>query len=149
MNPGDLKSSIKNADIKSEKNKLRWALVVRAILLVIFSIVFIGPLGSIFGQENSPLAVAIFCILLSVRFVDFGYKTSSALINFAIVFAILLFAPTLAAIAPAWAAFFIHLLGFFAIAIMTLGDPRMGNSGLFGFCYIYLCGNPEIGRAHV
>ena len=147
MNPGDLKASIKKAETKKDKNKLRLALVTRAILLVLFSIVFIGPLGTIFGQENSPMAVAIFCILLSVRFVDFGYKTTSALVNFAIVFAILLFAPVLASISPAPVSFFIHLIGFFAIAIMTLGDPRMGNSGLFGFCYIYLSGNPVLGQS--
>ena len=147
MNPGDLKSSIKKAEDKDDKRKLKLALVTRAVLLLVFSIVFIGPLGSIFGSENSPMAVVIFCILLSVRFVDFGYRTSSALFNFIVVFALLLFSPSLAAMCPFYISLLIHFVSFFAIAIMTLGNVAMGNSGLFGFCYIYLCGNPVFGSS--
>ena len=147
MNPTDLKGSIKKEEDKKNKRKLTIALITRAILLLVFSIVFIGPLGSLFGSENSPMAVAIFCILLSVRFVDFGYKTPVALFNFAIIFVILTLAPEFAALCPWYISFFIHLLCFMAIALMTKGNVAMGNSGLFGFCYIYLSGNPVLGSS--
>ena len=147
MNPTDLKGSISKESDKKNKRKLTYALITRAILLVIFSIVFIGPLGSIFGEENSCMAVSIFCILLSVRFVDFGYKTPTALFNFALVFALLTFSPVLASLSPWYISFFIHIISFGLIAFLTLGDVAMGNSGLFGFCYIYLSGNPVTGQS--
>ena len=85
------KGKIRNAANPSERHKLIAALIVKDILCVLFAVVFISILNFLFGDENSSAAVVIFCILLTCRFVDFGYCLKSSLINFFIVFVLLTF----------------------------------------------------------
>ena len=73
MNPNALKAAIRSTDSKKEKRRLTWAMLVRAILIVAFSIALIAPISSLFGAENSCVGVVLLCIILSIRFVDFGY----------------------------------------------------------------------------
>ena len=68
----------KNLMRKSTEGKERFkhfsGMALRSVLIVLFAIVFISALTSLFGSENSPMAVAVFCILQGVRFVDFGCR---------------------------------------------------------------------------
>ena len=115
------KGKIRNAANPSERHKLIAALIVKDILCVLFAVVFISILNFLFGDENSSAAVVIFCILLTVRFVDFGYCLKSSLINFFIVFVLLTFSPCIAqSVNPAWG-FLINFLsiGFIVISACT------------------------------
>ncbi|MFZ1539992.1 MAG: hypothetical protein WBO96_06735 [Enterococcus aquimarinus] len=38
-----------------------------------------------FGQEQSTLAVVLFCMLMSIRFVDFGYRVKQGIIGLGLV----------------------------------------------------------------
>lgn len=145
LDPSILKKKIRSADTPSERHRMQIALVLRSFLIVAFAIVMIAPVGSVFGAENSPAAVAMFCILLGVRFVDFGYCIKDSMINFAIIFVLLLTAPVLAALVPPVAAIPIHFVALFLILVMGCKAPEMGNGGLYGFAYIYLTGNPVTG----
>lgn len=132
---------------KHERRSLIFALVARSFLLVAFAIAFIAPLTMIFGNENSPMAVAIFCILLSIRFVDFGCCLEDALENLVTVFLLLWFAPVLADNLPFILALGVHFIALATILFMTSDKPEMGNGGLFGFAYVFLTGNPVSGDA--
>lgn len=147
LDPAVIKPQIRDAQTKKERIKLQATMAFRSLLIVAFAIVFIAPLGTIFGSENSPLAVALFCILLGVRFVDFNYCIKDSMINLAIVFALLVFGPVVASVVPAPFAIIIHFVAFFTIVIMSCDKPEMGNGGLFNFAYIYLSGNPVTGDA--
>ena len=119
------KGKIRNAANPSERHKLIAALIVKDILCVLFAVVFISILNFLFGDENSSAAVVIFCILLTVRFVDFGYCLKSSLINFFIVFVLLTFSPCIAqSVNPAWG-FLINFLsiGFMPRAVIRRGGP--------------------------
>ena len=120
-------------------------MLIRAILLVAFCIVLITPVSALFGPENSCVAVALICILLSVRFVDFGYRVSDSLRNLAIAFALLVAGPAIAARLPMLLAFVVHFLALFGIVRMTSSRPEMGNGGLYAFSYVFLVGNPVEG----
>lgn len=146
LDPGVLKPKIKNAETKKEKHLLQFAMVLRSLLIVAFAIVFISPVSNFFGSENSPMAVAIFCILLGVRFVDFGYCITDSMINLAIVFLLLLFAPVLASTLNPLLAILVHAAAFFTILVMTSDQPELGNGGLYSFAYVYLSGNPVTGE---
>lgn len=140
------KEKIKNAENPSERHKLIAALIVKDILCVLFSIVFISTLNLLFGDENSSAAVVIFCILLMVRFVDFGYCLKSSLINFFIVFVLLTFSPCIAqSVNPAFG-FLINLLSIGFIVISACHDPLYGSAGLYLFAYMFLYGNPVGGH---
>lgn len=146
LDPGVLKPKIRNAETKKEKHKLQFALVLRSILIVAFAIAFIAPISNFFGSENSPMAVVIFCILLAVRFVDFGYCITDSMINLAIIFLLLLFAPVLASTLNPVLALLVHVVSFFTILLMSCNKPELGNGGLYCFAYVYLSGNPVTGE---
>lgn len=145
MNPSQLKSGIQAGKSGGEKFFFSAALLVRALLIVAFAIVFIGGLSPVFGSENTPMMVVLFCILLAVRFVNFEYRIGDSLLTFAAVLLLLLFAPTLSTLVPSPVAGLIHFLALFAILFMTCQRPENGNGGLYSFAYIYLVGNPVTG----
>lgn len=149
MNPALLKRTIAACDTGREKAYYWTAMAVRSGLIVAFAIVFISLLSGIFGADNTPLAVALFCMLLSVRFVNFEYCIGDSLIALAVVLAILVLAPTAAVAVPPVFLVPLHFVSFFALLYMTAQRPEMGNGGLYSFAYIYLTGNPVMGEALV
>lgn len=147
MDPSILKRRIAGCGTKREKAFYRAAMAVRSVLIVAFAIVFIRLLTGLFGADNTPFAVALFCMMLGIRFVDFDYCIGDSLAALAAVLAILTLAPcAAAALAPAFLAP-LHFLAFFALLFMTSQRPEMGNGGLYSFAYIYLTGNPVAGEA--
>lgn len=149
LDPAVIKPKIRAAETKKEKVALAATMAFRSILIVAFATLCIALMGKIFGNENMPMAVALFCILLGIRFVDFNYCIKDSLINFAVVLALLVFAPVLATLAPAPMALLIHFSAFFIILLMSCDKPELGNGGLYNFAYVYLTGNPVTGMALV
>lgn len=146
LDPAVIKPKIRAAETVQERRKLLFAMVLRSLLIVLFAIVFIAPMSGIFGAENTPMAVAIFCILLGVRFVDLGYCIKDSMITLAASFLLLLVAPILAVKVNPLLAVLIHCAAFLAILVMTCHVPELGNGGLYSFAYIYLTGNPVSGE---
>lgn len=140
--PQITKGLIRKSTVKKEKMKLWAGIFLRSVLIVLFAVIFISLMTSLFGSENSPMAVAVFCILLGVRFVDFGYCIKDELTALGVVFMILLLSPTVVSSVPPLPGFFINALSFLMILFITCDRPEMGNGGLFSFAYIYLSGNP-------
>ncbi len=146
FDPQITKNLIQKTQSKKEKLKLWTGMIIRSILIVLFAIIFISTLSFYFGNENTPMAVAIFCIFLGIRFVDFGYCIQDELINLAVTFLLLLIAPVIASITAPLLGFLINFISFFIILFMTCDKPEMGNGGLYSFAYIYLSGNPVYGE---
>ena len=73
MDPSALKRRIAACGTKGEKAFYWAAMAVRSALIVVFAILFISLLSGLFGADNTPLAVVLFCMLLGIRFVDFDY----------------------------------------------------------------------------
>lgn len=69
LDPAILKRKIAACDTKQEKARYWVAMAVRSALIVAFAIVFISLLSGVFGADNTPLAVALFCMMLGIRFV--------------------------------------------------------------------------------
>ncbi len=146
LDPSIIKNLMNKSDNKKEKQKYRLAMILRSLLIVLFAVVFISTANKFFGNQNSCMAVVIFCTLLGVRFVDFGYRIQDSLLNLAIVFLLLLFSPVLAYYSNVFVACIIHFISFFIILMITCDKPEMGNAGLFNFAYIFLSGNPATGH---
>ena len=100
MDPAVLKREIAACETRREKIFYRIVMAVRSVLIVAFAIVFISLLSGIFGADNTPLAVALFCMMLGIRFVNFEYCIGDSLITLAAVLAILVLAPSAAAVIP-------------------------------------------------
>ena len=149
LDPAILKRKIAACDTKQEKARYWVAMAVRSALIVAFAIVFISLLSGVFGTDNTPLAVALFCMMLGIRFVNFTYCIGDSLVTLAAVLAILVLAPGAAVLLPPVLLIPLHFAAFFALLYMTSQQPEMGNGGLYSFAYIYLTGNPVLGEALV
>ena len=147
MDPSVLKKRIAQCETVREKTFYWTAIAIRSALIVAFAVVFISLLSGLFGQENTPLAVALFCIMLGIRFVNFEYCIKDSLITLAIALGILVFVPSIVGIAPPIVIVFIHFVGFFAVLYITTQRPELGNGGLYSFAYVYLTGNPVYGAS--
>lgn len=147
MDPAILKRQIAACDTKQEKMYYWAAMAARSVLIVAFAIVFISLLSSVFGADNTPLAVALFCIMLGIRFVNFEYCIKDSLLTLAAALAILVLAPSAAALLPPLFLIPLHFVCFFSLLYITTQRPEMGNGGLYSFAYIYLTGNPVVGEA--
>lgn len=145
MDPSILKRKITATASRREKAFYWTAMTVRAFLIVIVAVAFIGGLSLIFGKENIPMGVVIYCILLGIRFVNFEYCTKDSAVTLAASMGILAAVPTVIASAPAAAVFPLHLAAAFILMYMTSQRPELGNGGIYSFAYIYMCGNPVYG----
>lgn len=149
LDPAILKRHIAACDTKQEKLYYWTAMAVRSVLIVAFAIVFISLLSAVFGADNTPLAVALFCIMLGIRFVNFEYCIRDSLLTLAVALAILVLGPSAAAVLPPIFLIPLHFVCFFSLLYITTQRPEMGNGGLYSFAYVYLTGNPVIGEALV
>lgn len=147
MAPAILKRKIAACDTRQDKAYYWAAIAIRSVLIVAFAIVFISLLSSVFGADNTPLAVALFCILLGIRFVNFEYCIRDSLLTLAAALAILVLGPSAAAVLPPLFLIPLHFVCFFSLLYITTQRPEMGNGGLYSFAYIYLTGNPVVGEA--
>lgn len=147
MDPSILKRKIAQCETGKEKSFYWFAMAVRSVLIVAFAIVFISLLAKLFGQENTPLAVALFCIMLGIRFVNFEYCIGDSLLTLAGAIAILLFVPSIVTAVHPLAMIPIHFIAFFLLIYITTQRPELGNGGIYSFAYVYLVGNPVYGSA--
>lgn len=144
LDPAVLRPKIDNAKDRKTKHYYVGVLITRDILLVTFAIVFVGTLSMLFGQKNSALAVVLFCMLMSIRFVNFGYKASHSILTLAVVLLVLLISPSvMQAVHPLWG-LLINFVSIMIILLTTTDRPEMGNAGLYMFGYAFLTGNSYI-----
>ena len=147
LDPSIIKQKISVSVTKREKLYYWNAMFLRSVLIVTFAIVFISLLSGMFGADNTPMAVAVFCILLGIRFVNFEYCVGDSLVALAAAMLILVLAPSIVVVIPPILLIPFHFISFFALLFMTTQRPEMGNGGLYSFAYIYLTGNPVMGDA--
>ena len=145
LDPSILKRKISQCDTSREKIFYWTAMVVCSALIVAFAVLFISTLSRFFGQENTPLAVALFCILLGIRFVNFEYCIGDSLVTLAAALGILLLTPPAVSLLPPFFAVVLHFVSFFLLLYITSQRPELGNGGLYSFAYVYLSGNPVFG----
>ncbi len=147
LDPTVVKPMIRKAESPAERRRLWFAMASRSLLIVLFAVLFIGTLGRVFGDDNMPLAVVIFCMFLAFRFVGFGFSIGSSLGSLALTLALLTLAPSVAQAVPVLPGLAVHAVAFFAILFLTCQHPEMGNGGVYNFAYVYLSGNPVYGEA--
>ena len=114
LDPAILKRKIADCGGRRQKAYYWAAMALRSVLIVAFAVGFISALSAVFGADNTPMAVALFCILLSVRFVNFEYCIGDSLLALAAVLAILVLAPAAAVLFPPAFLIPLHFLAFFS-----------------------------------
>lgn len=140
LDPFVLKQKIKKTQSLTKRRILFLTIIIRSLLIVGFAIAFISTIGKIFGTENNFLAVVLFCMLLSLRFVHFGYKISHSILSLAIILLILFLIPIISQLDNIFLKTILNFVFIITIFFLTGNNPKMGNPGLYSFSYIFLSG---------
>jgi len=139
LSPGVLRQKITNAP-KNSKKKYVIALLLRDFCLLSFAIGYITTFISVFGNENSSVAVASFCMIISLHFVGFGFRASDSIIALAIVLLIMFIGSVLWFVLPTALGLIANLVSLLLILILTSSRPELGNAGVYVFSYIFITG---------
>lgn len=131
-----MKHLLKDAD-EQIKKRCHLALVVRNLLIVTFAILFVGGARTIFGVNNTSVAVAFFCILLQSQYVSYGYNIRDSIINLAIMSTIFAVATTIVPVANPFISFILNFSFIFIIALMACDNPKMGNVAVYVDSYLF------------
>lgn len=145
MDARGLWAAIHTATCTKEKVRFAGAMVLRSILLVAFAILFISTLSNIFGQANSGLVVAGFCILLGIRFVPYGYRSADSVVALGLVLAIMILGGVVSLASNPVISIVTNFLFALAILVLVANDPPMGNAGLYIFGYLFVSQTPVTG----
>lgn len=140
LDPFILKQKIHQADTKKQRRYFWRALLIRDILLVSFAILWVSTITFFFGKAVAPFSIVLFCLLLSIRFVSYGYREKQALLSLGIVLTILGVSPLISLISVSFLQLGLHFICLLALFFLTGKNPKMGNPGLYTFSYLYLVG---------
>lgn len=127
------------------KARLLGAMAVRSVLLVAFAILFIGALTSLFGQENSGLAVAGFCILLGIKHVPYGYRAADSVVALGVVYALMVLGGVVSLVGNSVLSIAANFAFSLVILVLVANEPPMGNAGLYMFGYLFVSQTPVEG----
>ncbi len=146
LDEAGFKKRIRESKTMKEKAYYWAVLILRAIGIVLLAVISITLATTFFGEDNSAMAIVIFVMILTFRFIHFSYCIGETILNLGLYLLILTFAPALSNVVPVWAVFFVHLIAVFLSLSFTTQKPQMGLGGLIGFSYCYLVGNPVEGE---
>ncbi len=145
LDVAQLKKMIHESEGKEKRRRIG-ALLLKDVLCVLLAVTFIMGCGAVFGKENSPVGVVIFCLVLSMRFVHYEYCKKDTILNMGILFLILTFGSFAASISKPLIQLLIHVVCLGSIMLMVSDQPRNGNALIYFFSYILLFGNPVTGK---
>lgn len=144
LSPATLRNKIREAH-GATRRQLIQALWLRDVCLLAFAIGYIALFATLFGTANSVVGVASFCMLLSLRSVDYGYRCKDSVLAIGVILTIMTLNSVLAFIVPVGLSFWIHFIGLLVILRLTSQHPEYGNGGVYTFSYVLLIGTSVAG----
>lgn len=145
LSPLVLKQHLTHAKSTGEKINIYLILSLRSLLLILFAIIFITTLNHYFSIENSSVAVSLFCILLGIRFVPYGYEIKQSLGALLVTLFLMFGNSCLNTLGQPLLFFIANLLSLTLILILTANEPIMGNAGIYVFSYLFITNTPVTG----
>lgn len=145
MDARGLWAAIHAAPSSRDKARLGFAMALRSILLVAFAILFIGVLTQLFGQNNTGLVVAGFCILLGIKHVPYGFHAADSVIALGLVIGAMILSGTITLVGNSLLSLITNFILVTLILVFVANDPPMGNAGLYIFGYLFVSQTPVTG----
>lgn len=145
MDARGLWAAIHAAPASRDKARLGFAMTLRSILLVAFAILFIGVLTQLFGQNNTGLVVAGFCILLGIKHVPYGFHAADSVIALGLVIGAMILSGTITLVDNSLLSLITNFILVTLILVFVANDPPMGNAGLYIFGYLFVSQTPVTG----
>lgn len=135
LSPATLRQKMRDSN-GHERRQTTWALLLRDICLLCFAIVYIAGFSYCFGQLNGYVGLASFCMLLSIRFVNYGYRVTDSLGALAIVLLLMGGLSVWLPLLPIMWRLVLNVLALLIILRLTTMNPLLGNGGVYAFSYI-------------
>ncbi|MDT2784176.1 FUSC family protein [Enterococcus asini] len=148
LSPAVLRQHIRES-FAQEKKQYVTALVLRSVLLLLFAIAYISIFTIFFGQKNSYVGVGSLCMLLSIRFVNYGYHIIDSLVALFFISSLYLINSFFLAGLPVILYFVVQLASLSFILLMTTTHPEYGNGGVYAFSYILITSNTVSGQHEI
>ncbi len=148
LSPGALRIKIKDTTGKEKRTYIS-ALLLRDIALLTFAILYITLFVKFFGQANSSVAVASFCMIISMHFVGLGFKVSHSVLALAVVLTLMFAGGLFWFILPPELGFIANFISLLTILLLTSSKPELGNAGVYAFGYIFVTGMTVTGSLSV
>lgn len=145
MDARGLWAAIHAAPASRDKARLGFAMALRSILLVAFAILFIGVLTQLFGQNNTGLVVAGFCILLGIKHVPYGFHAADSVIALGLVIGAMILSGTITLVGNSLLSLITNFILVTLILVLVANDPPVGNAGLYIFGYLFVSQTPVTG----
>lgn len=145
MDARGLWAAIHAAPASHDKARLGFAMALRSILLVAFAFLFIGVLTQLFGQNNTGLVVAGFCILLGIKHVPYGFHAADSVIALGLVIGAMILSGTITLVGNSLLSLITNFILVTLILVFVANDPPMGNAGLYIFGYLFVSQTPVTG----
>lgn len=145
MDARGLWAAIHAAPASRDKARLGFAMALRSILLVAFAILFIGVLTQLFGQNNTGLVVAGFCILLGIKHVPYGFHAADSVIALGLVIGAMILSGIITLVGNSLLSLITNFILVTLILVFVANDPPMGNAGLYIFGYLFVSQTPVTG----
>ncbi|MDT2816624.1 FUSC family protein [Vagococcus lutrae] len=133
-----IKKAIRTSETTHERKLYIYALVLKSLKILVSSVLLITLITTLFGNESSAFAVVLFCLWLTLKNINFGYRFSTSLIILFITIFLLLVSPIMYQLTTPGVGFLINLCSLFTIYLLTVKNPMTGNAGLISFSYIFL-----------
>lgn len=146
LSPAVIKQKIRFEHEKKEQRRLFWALVGRSLSIIIFAIIFISTANFLFGSQNSGVSVSLFCLLLGMRYVPYGYKMIESQFALLLTFIMMFVGSVVTSLDRIVFALIINFTFILIILILTSNEPMMGNGGLYVFSYLFIVNTPVTGK---
>ncbi len=137
--PIQLFAKIKETNQLSLKSYYRFVLVIRSILLVGFSIIFISLFEMLFSNDNASLSVLIFCLIMTLQVIGFNYNIKASQFSLFAYFACLLLGDIFVSHnTNPFGAFIVNAILITVIMVLLCNEPSLGTAGLFIFGYLFV-----------
>lgn len=141
LSPGGLRQKIRDAT-GQHKWYLIYVLLLRDLALLGFAIAYIASFSLLFGASSGYVGVASFCILLSLRFVNYGYNFRASLIALFVIFGLMGVNSVVLPLLGPVASLGLNLASLLLILRLTSDTPILGNGGVYTFAYVLVTGIP-------
>lgn len=149
LNVKNLKKAIHESSTKKEKQRYILAMVLRNICCLIFCIIFITLVSTIFGQENSYVGIIGVLAILSLRFTDLDFKISQSIFALIGSLMICVICPHLANQVSIELGLIINFTSLLSLLILTCHQVEYANHFTFILGYILLWGNDVNGNSFI
>ena len=137
-----LQSDLRQAETITAKAKVFAGICIKALVTLIFCILFVVAFMGVLGKENAIVGVVVLLSVLTFQKVDFGYSSAQGAAALFGIFILFAFVPPLAAVIGGITAALIMMLALLVLLIVACDRVEYQNHIVLVLSFLLLYGYP-------